>query len=228
MNKTNIKKEILPKVVIVTTAALITVYLLSMILVGVRMDSLESSTRLLIAEQETTLVGIAETTARNGADAVTESIVRDCSITEREEFDALLGQLNTGLQRQELTSLERLFGRCGSFYSQRKAVMVARLAREIEVYESYVAQLSTIIGKDVSADFKVQLWQSLASEERKQSELFAELVAIQDQIITALLDGESPATDSLRSILQGAREKQEALFYASSQAGKIRSELVPL
>ncbi len=203
-------------------------YLLVTVMVDQRLQDHEYNVRLLIADQESTLIAIAETTARNGADAVTESIVQDCNITEREEFDSLLGRLNSGLARSELQTLERLFGRCGSFYSDRKTVMVSRLAREIEVFESYVSLLSLISGKDIAPEMKVAEWQALAAEERQQSELFAQLVRIQDEIITLLLAGESTASPGMEEVLRSARETQEGLLYASKQSQRIRAELIPL
>ncbi len=198
------------------------------VMVNARLESLEQNIRLTIADQESTLVAIAEITARNGADVVTESVIKDCTTAERGEFDDLLGRLNSGLSRTELVTLERLFGRCGSFYAERKAIMVARLSREIEVYTAYVAQLSAIRNEDLLVSFKVERWEALATEERKQSQLFAELVALQDQIISTLLSGKSTASPEMQEILQQARETQETLLVANKQTGTIRAELISL
>ncbi|NCN11819.1 hypothetical protein GW937_00680 [Candidatus Kaiserbacteria bacterium] len=206
----------------------ITIYVAVSFLVNDRFNKLEELTRSLLADQQATLVAIAETTARNGADTVTESVIRDCMLTERSEFDTLLSQLDRGLSYAELTTLERLFGRCGSFYAERKAVMVARLAREIEVYETYVLQLNTVVQDDLSETFEVKEWQALATEEKKQSELFAQLVTAQDKIIVTLLAGSSASSPEIQAILQDAREIQEALFMASKQASDIRAILISL
>lgn len=196
--------------------------------VNSRFDELEESTRLLIANQQSLLVAIAETTARNGADSVTEVIIKDCSVVERNEFDDLLGKLDSGLSHDQLTTLERLFGRCGSFYSERKSVMVSRLTREIEVYESYVNLLSAELNEDLSISFNVPQWQALAAEEQKQSEMFTDLVAVQDQIITTLLSGKSPTSPEIVEVLRSAKEIQETLIVVNKQASSLRSELVSL
>lgn len=197
-------------------------------LVNARFQNIEQDTRLLIADQQAKLIAITETTARGGADAVTESIVRDCSVIERDEFDRLLGRLNAGLSQQELTTLERLFGRCGAFYSQRKSVMVARLSREIEVYESYVEILSNVTGEDLTVSFNVPKWQALSAEEKKLSELFSNLVGIQDEIITTLLSGSLSNSPEMQIVLKKAQETQETLMVANMQAATIRAELVNL
>lgn len=191
-------------------------------------QDLEQETRLLIADQQSVLVAIAETTARNGADAVTEGIVKDCEIDERSEFEDLLGKLDKGLSASQLATLERLFGRCGPFYSERKLVMVARLAREIEVYRSYIELLSTIENQDLSTAFSIAEWEALAVEEQKQSELFAELVSAQDQIISALILGKTVESPEMKEILQKVREIQETLIVANKQASVIRGKLVSL
>lgn len=204
------------------------VYMLHHSAVDARFQTLENEARAHIAEQEALLIAIAETTARNGGDAVTEAIVKDCVVTERVRFDGLLGRLNAGLPQAELLELERLFGRCGSFYSERKSLMVARLAREIEVYEAQVQQLGIILDADVSEQFSVPQWQALAAQEQIQGELFSELVRLQDQIIAALISGTTVESEEMSDILRQVAEVQETLVVANLQAGSIRSELVPL
>lgn len=197
-------------------------------LVDSRFIEIEKNIKEQIASQEALLVEIAVTTARNGADAVTESIVRDCTINERVRFDSLLGSLDSNLNMTELTELERLFGRCGSFFSERKSVMVSRLSREIEVYTNYVNQLSTILNEDVSKDYSLLQWQNLAETEQKSSDLFAELVSLQDQIIAALLEGESVESEELKQILLKVNETQQSLAVINTQISQIRSGLVAL
>jgi plasmid maintenance system killer protein len=190
-----------------------------------RFQVLESDTRLLISEQEAILATIAEITARNGADSVTEQIVQDCSISERTAFDTLLGGLNDGLSQIQLIELERLFGRCGGFYAERKAMMVARLAREIEVYQTYVRQLETIIDADVEDEFFISQWTHLAEQEQKQSELFSELVRKQDEIIAALLAGKSADSLEIVEILRDVQEIQDTLTVTNIQTANVREEL---
>jgi hypothetical protein len=204
------------------------VSLASALIVHERLKDLRSTLELQIAEQQALLISLAETTARNGADATTETIIRDCAAEERREFDLLLGKLDTGLPTAELAKLERLFGRCGSFYSERKSVMVARLEREIDLYETYIAQLQTLKGVDVEKTYQVDRWKELAAKEQQQSDSFAKLVPLQDRIISALLAGKSIQSDDLKITLQEARDVQELLILANTQASQIRAELISL
>lgn len=215
------------KTITVLVLGLVIGYFMVNAIVSERLQDLELQSQVLVADQEAVLVAIAETTARNGADAVTESVIQDCSIDERSRFDTLLGELNAGLTQAELVELERLFGRCGAFYAERKAVMVARFSREIEVYEDYVEQLELITATELGSA-NVDGWQKLAEEERKQSELFSELVNKQEEIIQALLDGASADSENVQSILREVTEIQETLIVANQQAANLRSTLVNL
>lgn len=206
----------------------VSVLLVSSFIVTERLQQFEVATRLLVAEQEALLSTIAETTARNGADSVTEAIVRDCPLDDRSRFDTLLSSLDKGLPRFELIELEQLFGACGSFYAERKAVMVARLSREIEVYEAYVMQLAEITGEDEVGKQKLEAWQKLAEGEQTQSVLFSELVRSQKAIIDTLLEGKSAESEEIVNILNEVRETREALLLAKTQTDSIRAELTSL
>ena len=201
---------------------------LSMYIVNERMQTFESNSRIQLAKQQALLSTIAETTARNGADSITESIVRDCSIDDRSRFDTLLSSLDSGLPRYELIELERLYLACGNFYAERKAVMVARLSREIEIYETDVAQLSDITGRNQSDAYKLPAWQQLAAGEATQSQHFSAMVRAQKQIIDTLLTGKSASSDEIRTILTEVGEIKEALLLAKTQTDMLRTDLTAL
>jgi len=214
------------KLVVVWVLGIALVYFLVNVITERRLQDLELQTRVLISQQEAVLATIAETTARNGADSVTEQIIKDCSVSERSTFDTLLGSLNNGLSQSQLVELERLFGRCGGFFAERKSVMVSRLAREIEIYQTYVDQLSTILNKDTATEFEINQWDKLAQEEQKQSDLFSQLVVKQDQIISTLLTGKSASSPEIIEILREVKEIQETLIVTNKQVSTIRAELI--
>ncbi len=203
-------------------------YLLVTLIVAEKLEDTRTSIELSLERQQGLLVSIAETTARNGADTITESIVRDCTIPERSQFDTLLGRLDQGLSVSELTTLERLFARCGSFYSQRKSVMVSRFSREIEVYSSYVEQLKTVGTKKSVESYQIETWQKLADEEQAQSDQFSQLVGLQQEIIETLLSGKGPTSPEIQAILTKVTATQTALNASSQAAAAIRTELLPL
>jgi hypothetical protein len=206
-------------------AVFVLVMLFARGMIQARFDDLRSTMTSQIAEQQRLLSTIAEITARNGADTITETIVRDCTVTERSDFDTLLGRLDTGLTFAELNKLERLFGRCGTFYAARKSVMVARMEREVEIYESYVSQLASISSKKDIEGYQIEQWKALVNEEKKQSELFSKLVTLQDKIIRTLLTGKQSSSPEIRTILNEVKEVQETHAVSSTQASDIRATL---
>ncbi len=215
-------------VVLIIVVALVAGFFTVKLAVKERLHELQLQTQVQIEGQRTLLTSIAEITARNGADELTERIIKDCSISERNRFDELLSGLDKGLTRAELVELERLFGRCGSFYSERKAIMVSRLSREHEILQILVNQLSELTGKDTSEEYKLALWKELVNLEQKQSELFSSLVSQQDKIITTLISGQIASSAEIATILQETKTIQQSLTVANSQAASVRSELVPL
>lgn len=224
--QTNKKGNI--KLLIAFLAGVALVYFIVTFVVDQRLSELQLQTKLLISDQETLIATIAETTARNGGDEVTERIIRDCALSERVRFDELLGNLNRNLSMSELVELERLFGRCGNFFAERKSVMVARLDREVQIYAAFVSQLSNLTDKETASKYRVADWQQLAELEKKQSELFTELVGVQDDIISALLDGNAADSEEVTAIVQRANEIQETLIVTNTQASQVRSSLVSL
>ncbi len=222
------KKNNWSKYIFIGALMFVFVYALTAGIVDSRLNEYKETLTGQIAEQETLLAAIAETIARGGADTITESIIRDCTLSERASFDDLLGRLNSSLSYSQLVELERLFGRCASFFSERKSVMSARFAREIEVYENHVIQLSAIDGNDLSEKYSVDSWHALAAEEQKQNELFTELVQLQEEIIKTLLEGSSIDSTEIVDILTRVSEVQGILAVSSQQAAAIRSELVSL
>ena len=181
-----------------------------------------------MSDQRAVLTTIAETIARNGADSVTESIIRDCALQDRTRFDTLLGKLDQGLSYAELGELDKLFGSCASFFAERKAVMVARFEREIEVYANQVALLDTLSLSDAAAEANLEQWQALLSEERAQSQYFANLVTAQKNIIDALLDGKSTQSDEIQTILRTVPEIRDELVFSRQKAATIRETLTTL
>ena len=203
-------------------------YTLATVLMQLRLKNLREQIVWQISEQRSLLVAVAETTARNGADVVTESIIKDCTVLERTEFDDLLGRLDKGLLNTDIVKLEGLFGRCGSFYAQRKALMVSRLGREVEVYINQIEQLETLTSSSVFETYKVDAWKHLVDQENTQSELFSSLVTQQDMIISTLMSGTRADSLQMKAILKRARETQESLLATNRQAADTRATLISL
>lgn len=228
MNTVQKKKFINSKNLAFLLLGFLVVYFSVTSIVEQRFQTIEVDINERITQQLVVLTAIAEVTSRNGADAITESIVKDCQINERNTFDNLLGNLDNNLNRSQLIELERLFGRCGSFFSERKSVMVARLSREIEVFEDYVGLLETVVDEDLDDQYSLTEWKELSAAEQKQSELFTKLVTLQDKIISTLLLGKSAQSPEISEILLEVKEVQETLIVTNTQASTLKSSLISL
>lgn len=186
-----------------------------------------SEITLAIVEQEKTLSNIAEVTDRNGADSVVERIIVDCSLKDRVRFDELLGRL-ASVNGTELDEVDNLFDKCAGFYSERKAMMVARMEREYEVYTTMVDLLETVDDPITVAEYDVDGWGRLLDLEKRRSELFAEQVTIQKNIIIDLQAGETPTAKPIQEKMNTAREVAEELLVINKQSDEQRAKLLGL
>jgi hypothetical protein len=184
-------------------------------------------TEVQIAEQETKLAAISELTDRDGADAVVEAIIKDCSPANRERFDFLLGKLGE-LRGAELGEIEKLFDACGNFYAERKAVMVARFEREFEVYQDYIEILDTVGNRaDVYRDTE-EKWSKLVAMEKERSVLSTRLVVIQGMIIEALRDGVLISSDQMQVMLVEGQQVKDTLNTLSKTIDEQRQSVLAL
>lgn len=177
---------------------------------------------LRINAQTDRIAELAVATARNGADEAIASAVEDCS--RRDEFDTLLGKLGS-LSYKELIEVQQLFESCGSFYAERKALMVSRMERELEVLEEYVA-LRTQIDERASEDARSTAWKELVAKEIERSILLKDQVVIQGNIIALLMKGSGPGSREVRSELEEAQQIMESLSVIGRQVEGFHDTLI--
>jgi len=125
---------------------------------------------------------LAIITDRNGADEVVSEIITDCP--NRPQFENILSKLAT-LKYKNLITAQQLFESCGSFYAERKAVMVSRMEREYEVLVDNIKLLNTLDTNNDSFYDRLSIdWSSIVEMENERSALLSEQVIIQRNIIT--------------------------------------------
>lgn len=209
-------------------AIIITVTLaLALLLAGVYVNYLQRELSLLlqlkIVDQEKTLVSLSEITNRNGADAVAETIIKDCDPANRARFEELLNTLST-LNGGELSELDSLFSACASFFAERKAVMVSRLEREFEVYEGYIELYATVDDADAIISYPTEDWRQIVALENERKELLQEQLVIQAQVITSIKNGDRQS-DSFQSLLVRASQINEESAAVNSEIAVVRQRL---
>ncbi len=192
-----------------------------------RESDMQAALQVVIAEQETTLAALAELIDRDGADAVVTEIIKDCTPVERDRFDVLLGSLSTNTPT-ELQELDSLFSACGNYFAQRKAVMVARFEREVEVYGTYVSMYALLDSRADTAMYPVADWKRLVTLELERRVLVQRLVEIQRLIIDELLKGTQPKSEPIQLLLGDANEMREQVGFVGMQIDSLRESIFDL
>jgi len=201
------------------------VFFSSSLYLKVKREEYSLTLHLKVAEQKTILATIAELTHREDVDSVVEKLIQDCSLQNRERFDSLLSNLSQ-LRGNDLQEVEKLFDACGNFFSQRKAVMVARLEREYEVYKDLIELLSVVDKKAEGITYDIGRWSRLVALEQERSELSSKLVAVQGSIIDSLIAGESVASETMQLKLVDGQHTREKLLGVSSEITALRGSLL--
>jgi len=215
------------RTIVALVLGVLTMYVLVTWFVDQKLQSFETVLETHIITQQNTLAALSVLTARNGADATVESIIQDCTSAERNQFDTLLGSLGKNLTRTELLELDRLFGRCAHFYASRKGLMVARLERELEIYQALIVQRQQLSASSDVVQQQIEDWRILVEAEKKLSAGFDQLVILQDQIIQALLAGETTSSPVISDLLATVSQVQDTLSVTNTQARTLRGKLVP-
>jgi hypothetical protein len=181
-----------------------------------------------IFDQEKLLISLAEATRVNGADAATERIIVDCKADERQQFDKLLDLLSANISASQLTELNTLFYKCGSFYSDRKSVMATRLVREVEILSEYLTLRSVMSTVTDVESKKLESWKNLAEAELKTAEYFNQLVLLQGKIITELNSGKKPGSPELLATLNDVNNVRGQMLILSKQIEVFKTEALTL
>lgn len=189
-----------------------------------QVDDVIHKAELQITKQESVLYELAERTDRNEGDVVVNAIIKDCSV--REEFEELLNNIGE-LSRTELRTLESYYEGCASFYAERKAIMIARLEREVEVLEQYTAFFETVAPERLSK-FNLEAWQNLVALEKERSTGLNDQVRIQREVIEILLAGGVGVGESITALLQEAQSVGERLEVSGAQIDTLRESLSKL
>ncbi len=184
--------------------------------------ALETLLREQLEEERSYLAQLAEITDSNGADSITQSIVRDCP--RRDEYESFLGNLGA-LSMRELIAVQTLSESCGMFYAERKALMVAKLERELVHYNTLLDTLALLSGEDFDS-FQRTEWNSLVELEKGRSAGLGDQARIQEEIIAALITGESSQSEHVTQLVQQAQEINELLVVQNQRIDEMRSRLV--
>jgi hypothetical protein len=165
---------------------------------------------------------LADIIDRNGADDTVASIVKDCA--EREEYESLLVKLGN-LNKRDLIRIQTLSENCGSFYAERKALMVDRLKREYEELLRHNAALQSLAVDPIAAE-TLETWSELIISEEKRSQLLADQVTIQDEIIRELVTGSYVNSKEVLALVRDGQDVAGLLTVIDHQIDELRAHVV--
>lgn len=213
---------------ILTVVLLIALYFVVRYTVDVQNRDTLATINETILTQEKLLISLAEVTRVNGADAATERIIVDCSSAERQRFDTLLDLLSANIAKSELTELNTLFYKCGSFYADRKSVMATRLIREVEIFSDYLDLRAILSNQNSDESAKLDAWKKLAEAELKTAEYFNQLVVLQGAIISQLNAGASATSPAVVATLNEVSSVRGQMLILGTQIEVFKTEALTL
>lgn len=164
---------------------------------------------------------IASITDSNGADEFISTVITECA--RHDEYEALLNNLET-LSKNELLTLQSIFKNCSGYYTERKALMVARLKEELEVAQQF-HNLRSSLDTNTEMTNALEKWKALVALEEKRSALLDSQNAIQSRIIELLISGSVPSSVSVQTVVQEAQNVSELLQVHNLQIDALRGQL---
>lgn len=176
-----------------------------------------------ILEQRAYVVSLLETTDNNGADETIATIIADCP--NRNEYERKIGALGT-LNNRDLITAQQLFENCGSFYAERKALMVSKIKRELEVLKKQIGFMEVINNSDEDARYDLTTLEQLIDMEQKRSDLLTEQTDMQRDIISLLISGDGPQSQAVSDHVARARNINETLNVLNIQIDEMRKGII--
>ncbi len=183
--------------------------------------AIETTVQEQVNAQKRELFELAEITDRNGANTSMDGVIEDC--TRRSEYESLLVKLGS-LSKKDLVSVQNLFESCGSFYSERKALMVFQLSDALKnLHEKN--ELLTSLNVEPIPQKDLEEWEKLVTLEKKRSSLLTDQTDIQAKIISALISGSTAHTVDVVSLVNDAQQIAELLTVHDHEIDTLRNSL---
>jgi len=182
---------------------------------------MESRVQAQIDTQEVYMYALAEMTDRNAADEEVDAIVKDCG--RRDEYERLLMNLGT-LSKKDLVVMQGLFESCGNFYAERKALMVSKLDRELKAYRELNDYMKLLNKKNTDLVL-LETWGELVTLEKARSSFLNEQTQLQSKIISELISGNNPSSESVVALARDAQDINELLLVHDQRIDGVRKVL---
>jgi hypothetical protein len=211
-------------IILGTGLGVLLMYIISGQVIDRRLNELKQVLEVSIQTSINEVRELVSVVSRGGVNEAASSVVADCKVAERAQFDNRLAKLDSGLNISELKELDGLFSRCAPVQSIQRAVMVMQLEQNVKAIKSQINQRK-ILGEYENFDEELKLLETLLSQEQKISKLSFDLVYLQKDIIEALLSGLDVNSEIANELKSKGLNIRNELIMASEKAAKTRSLL---
>ncbi len=214
------------KIFFVAILFIATSYLISSLISQYKLKKLTTNLQVDLEEQQVKLQKFLQNIDSGQGSQMARLAIKDCSRSERDKFESLLGSLDDKLSASELVELDRLFGRCGNFLSSRDLITSADFSRETELYERLLDNLNTVYNfKGKNDTYNIDTWKQLAQLEMDRSKLGQDLTSQQDTIIRLLLNGEERNSSQIKTVLKEVDRIKSEILIIKNKIRILRTQL---
>ncbi len=164
-----------------------------------------------------TLLSLAEFTARNDAPKEIEDLIRDCPV--RAEYETMLNNLHSNLSASEIQRATGLYDACGDFFALRKRLVVMRMQSVFAELVAYADLYEAYTQSDRYTGYLRTAWKPIIDREVERKDLLSEQVALQGVLIRSL---SARQKQELETRLLHAQEIAESLDVKAQQLEELR------
>ena len=146
-------------------------------------------------------------------------LVETCTSSERREFEAVLGQLGTGLQRPELADLRAWFDRCGTVVARERLVTATQIAAQVNYLEGllmYYEAVPTLWSESAEHAINIEEWRNWSEAWQDYSTKQVDLDELQRELIEARYTGAAVGSTEISELLNAVEMQRDEL--AAAQA----------
>ena len=208
---------------IITVGFIIIVFVLAAYYVSLRQADLQAAITAEVSVAETALAEAAVAAYRNEPTEVLDAVISDCRAPLRQRFDQLLNRLNQATPA-ELESSLPLFAACADFFADQKAVVVYELEHHLANWRR-LHDLHVALGPLTTRTHATETWDRFLEQQQTLATLLRSQVELQDEIVSALIEGTPPGDAEIQALVQENRSLQETASVINQQTTNTLAEL---
>jgi hypothetical protein len=175
----------------------------------------------LVTEREASLHAYADHLISNTAPEEIRGFGEQCTATEQAELDQNLDSLAT-LSDEQLHTTQFLLFRCAYYYPHQQSLLARLLEESFDSYSTLVHahdESTFLVSSPVP---KIPVWQEIVLLERTRTQNLVDLVDIQMQIISLLIDGQPGTSEEIQSLRDSSITMRREMVSLRSKTQELR------